>query len=95
MLININPMTGDVSKVEAKSQDKVLDICDRLKEELEGWVDYHNMAKAGDTRYSIVASQEFQHALVAMSDLLDNLKGRLTSEEMEQFQKFRTECLAK
>ena len=53
------------------------------------------MAKAGDTRYSIVASQEFQHALVAMSDLLDNLKGRLTSEEMEQFQKFRTECLAK
>lgn len=95
MLININPTTGEVSKVEAKSQDKVLDICDRLKEELEGWVDYHNMAKAGDTRYSIVASQEFQHALVAMSDLLDEVKGRLTQEELAQFEKFRSECLAK
>ena len=31
----------------------------------------------------------------AMSDLLDNIKGRLTPEELEQFHKFRSECLAK
>lgn len=95
MLINVNPTTGEVTKVEEKVQDKALKICDRLKEELEGWLNYHNMAKSGDARYDAISAQEFQHALVALSDLLDNLKGRLTPEELEQFHKFRTECLAK
>lgn len=95
MLINVNPTTGEVTRVDGQEQDKALKICDRLKEELEGWLDYHKMAQAGDNRYNVISSQEFQHALVAMSDLLDNLKGRLTSEELEQFHKFCSECLAK
>lgn len=95
MLINVNTTTGEVARVDGQKQDKALKICDRLKEELEGWLDYHNMAQAGDNRYNIIAAQEFQHALVAMSDLLDNIKGRLTPEELEQFHKFCSECLAK
>lgn len=95
MLINVNPTTGEVTRVDGQEQDKALKICDRLKEELEGWLDYHKMAQAGDNRYNVISAQEFQHALVAMSDLLDNIRGRLTPEELEQFHKFRSECLAK
>lgn len=95
MLINVNTASGEVSRIDEHDQDKILKTCDRLKEEFEGWLDYHHMAKGGDNRYNVISAQEFQHALVAMSDLLEELKGRLTAEEMEQFQKFRTECLAK
>lgn len=95
MLINVNTSTGEVSTLNFEHKDKVLKTCDRLYEELEGWLNYHNMAESGDTRYGVISAQEFQHALVAMSDLLEGLKVRLTAEEMEQFQKFRTECLAK
>lgn len=95
MLINVNPTTGEVTRLDGQDQDKTLQICDRLKEELEGWLCYHNMAKGGDNRYNVIATQEFQHALVAMSDLLDAVKDRLTPEELEQFNKFRSECLAK
>lgn len=95
MLINVNPTTGEVARIDEKEQDKALKICDRLKEELEGWLDYHKMAQAGDNRYNVISAQEFQHALVALSDLMENVKVRLTPEELEQFNKFRTECLAK
>lgn len=95
MLINVNPTTGEVTRIDGQEQDSALKICDRLKEELEGWLSYHTMSKNGDQRYEAISAQEFQHALVALSDLLNDLQGRLTPGEMEQFLKFKSECLAK
>lgn len=95
MLIYVNPTTGALSRIDEKEKDRTLEICERLDEELRDWLKYHKMAEGGDGRYNVISAQEFQHALVALSDLLDSMKGRLTPEELEQFQKFRTECLAK
>lgn len=96
MLIMVDPDTGKVQKVGEEAEDKALKICDRLDDELKDWLHYHEMAqKAHDSRYDAISEQEFQHALVALSDLLDNIKGRLTPAEMEQYNKFRAECLAK
>lgn len=95
MLIHVNPTTGECSQISKHETNKTLKICDRLREELEGWLDYHKMARDGDNRYNVISAQEFQHALVALSDLLDDIKGQLTPDELEQFHKFRSECLAK
>lgn len=94
MLINVNATTGEVTRIDGQPEDKALEVCERLSDEISGWLSYRKMAQLGDSRYNVLAVQEFQHALVAMSDLLDNIKGRLTTEELEQYNKFKTECLA-
>lgn len=95
MIIMVDPDTGKVQKLGEETEDKALKICDRLDEELEDWLHYHEMAqKTHDTRYEAISEQEFQHMLVALSDFLDNIKGRLTPAEMAQYNKFREECLA-
>ena len=94
MLINIDQNTGEVTKLDTTEKDKLLDICCRLYEELGDWVKYKHMTSTGDTRYTAIAAQEFQHALVAMSDLLDALKSRVSPEELIQLNKFRSDCLS-
>lgn len=94
MLINVDATTGEVTRIDGQPEDKALKVCARLSDEISSWLSYRKMAQSGDSRYNVLAVQEFQHALVAMSDLLDNIKGRLTTEELEQYNKFKTECLA-
>lgn len=95
MLLNINPSTGEVQNISEKNTDRVLESCDRLREELEGWLKYRKMAQTQGGQYNMIAAQEFQHALVALSDMFDSLKGRMSPEELTQFNKFRNECVGK
>ena len=39
MLINIDPSTGTVTRLDGQEESGLLKTCDRLKEELGGWLD--------------------------------------------------------
>ena len=44
MLINIDPSTGTVTRLDGQEESGLLKTCDRLKEELGGWLDYRKLA---------------------------------------------------
>lgn len=94
MLINIDPSTGTVTRLDGQEENGLLKTCDRLKEELDGWLDYRKLA-GKEERYGKVATQEFTHALMALSDLLTDMQGQLNEAEMAEFKSFCATCMAK
>lgn len=54
MLINIDPSTGTVTRLDGQEENGLLETCDRLKEELGGWLDYRKLA-GKEERYGKVA----------------------------------------
>lgn len=94
MLINIDPSTGTVTRLDGQEESGLLKTCDRLKEELCGWLDYRKLA-GKEERYGKVATQEFTHALMALSDLLTDMQGQLNEAEMAEFKSFCATCMAK
>lgn len=100
MLFEIKPAEGEASveAVEIKGHKKALCICDRLKEEVEGWHNYHKLAKGAQNEkrassYNLIAEQEFQHALVALGDLLDCLHTEASEVEKKSFNSFLEQCI--
>ena len=54
MLINIDPSTGTVTRLDGQEESGLLKTCDRLKEELGGWLDYRKLA-GKEERYGKVS----------------------------------------
>ena len=54
MLINIDPSTGTVTRLDGQEENGLLKTCDRLKEELGGWLDYRKLAGKEEDRKSVV-----------------------------------------
>lgn len=94
MLLHIDEKTGEARKVGGEKSHPMLAVCDRLKEELGGWLDYRKLA-GKEERYGKVATQEFTHALMALSDLLTDMQGQLNEAEMAEFKSFCATCMAK
>lgn len=94
MLIHIDE-NGNVTRVDEHQNCKILTITRRLMAEIKDWQEYKKLSTSEGERYTAIATQEFQHALVAMSDLLITMKEGLTAEESEQFNRFVTECITK
>lgn len=89
MLLYIDDTTGKVTRVDKEEQCSILQYCDDLKEELEGWLKYKSM-ETTDTRYTTMSTQEFQHALVMLDNLFTAIKGKLNPTEQIEFDKFKT-----
>lgn len=89
MLIKVD---GDEVKVMKEHCDEtpetVKTLC-RVKEELEGFLQYKHMAeKVNPTRYITPSMQEFQHMLLALDDFITQLVPLLNAEERAEFNKF-------
>lgn len=95
MLIRVCETTGEVSKVADRERDPLLCIADRLEEELAGWLSYRELSEGKEGTYQTISVQEFQHALVALSDLVANMSDRMSTAEKIEWEKFRAEVLAK
>ena len=94
MLLYIDPATGHSNVVDGKPVSVILKTCERLHEELEGWLNYKHMGYK-DPKYNQISMQEFQHALVAMDDLMTTIKPELTPEEDAELARFKSECMAR
>lgn len=86
MLVLIDESTKSASIVGQEKQDSILCKCDEFKEELEGWLKYKERV-SNDSRYSAMSTQEFQHALVMLDELVTMIKTRITDAEKLELDK--------
>ena len=83
MLLNIDPATGSVDKLcDKKSPMK--SVIMRMLDEFESWEEYTGMG----ARYAGVSHQEFQHALMALSDLISHVQQVAGGEDATAFMQF-------
>lgn len=101
MILKIDEISG---KVEVKADEgqhhkehpEVCSALDRVKDELEGVLEYKSLEKKyqekhpGTQRYATPSMQEFQHMLLALDDFFTELVPMLTPEELSEWQRFKT-----
>lgn len=96
-IVDIEKGTVTKAHVGHKEHCPIMEAVDRLKEELEGWKMYKKMAdhaegkETSKVNYTRASEQEFQHALLAMSDLAAALKAAAAPGEQEQLHRLITE----
>lgn len=92
MLINIDPSTGAVTRLDGQKDS----LFDPVIEEYNGWQEYTKLHKeTGDNKYAVAAHEEFRHMLLRLSKALEKIEGMLTTDaekaELMNFRKAITE----
>ena len=84
-----------LESVEAVAGKKHCEALDRLVEEWNGYLEYKEKASASnDSRYKSAAGDEFRHALVALFDMIAEIKKHASSEpEKAELSSFWTELV--
>ena len=92
MLINIDPATGTVTRLDGQKDS----LFGPVIEEYNGWQEYTKLHKeTGDNKYAVAAHEEFRHMLLRLSKALEKIEGMLTTDaekaELMNFRKAITE----
>lgn len=75
----VNPEDGTCTPFMHK-QNKLQETIDRVKDELSSWQEYKTMS-VSEPRYAQVAVEEFQHGLMALSDMFTEMAKSCTEKE--------------
>lgn len=91
MLLKIDGDTVEVVKEIPHKKHEAIEALDRVKEELEGVIDYKKLALDTPSKkeeYTIISLQEFQHMLVALDCFITFIFNNATIEEKNELIKF-------
>lgn len=62
-------------------------IVDRIKDEMNGWIEYKHLYEVTkEAGHKLACEQEFQHMLLAISDLMTTLASKHTLTEQERME---------
>ena len=80
---------------KSKEHEELCDDIDRIKDELEGFIKYKELAKKRTSannhntkQYDIASMQEFKHMLLALDDFFSDLAPMISPEEKTELTKF-------
>lgn len=89
MLLSVE---GDTVKVvderNLHNTPKVCSILARVKDELEGYLEYRDLEKESP-KYSVPRLQECMHLFLALDDFITELHGMLNDEENAEYKKWK------
>lgn len=91
MLINIDPSTGTVTRLDGQESS----LFDPVIDEYNGWQEYTKLHKeTGDNKYAVAGHEEFRHMLLRLSKALEKIDSMATTEaekaELANFRKAMT-----